>query len=154
MMYKITVPRRKILFGGELIYLFSLGFAVNAAIGFGCGVCELEYMGQILLRCGYAAGVFALNNILNLGGKSQLFLFAKNAVLYDVNGDIRIDIAENIEVNLHFGINFDNILIAHFFAADMLYDCNRAVKLVKLKMGINLHAVAGFYMVKNNAVFN
>ena len=135
------------------MFLFCLRFAINAAVGFCFALSKLENMGQILLRCCYAAGILALYNILYLFGKGNLFLFAKNTVFDYIDGDIRIDIAENIKVNLHIRIDFDDILRAHFLAVDIFYDCNSAVKLIKLKVIINLHAVARFDMVDNNTVF-
>ena len=111
-------------------------------------------MGKILLGGRYTAGIFAMKNILYLHWQSELFLFATNAVLDDVDRRFGINISECVKVNLHFGIDFNDILQAHFLAVNILDYRNGAVKLVKLKLIINLHALARRNVVDNNSVFN
>ena len=110
-------------------------------------------MGKLLLNRGYATGIFAFNNIFELSGKLDFFLLDEDAVLDDVDCNAGINVAEDIEIDVKVGVNFDDILFAKLAAHNVFDDCNRAVQLVKLKEIIDLHTLAGLDMVDNDTVF-
>ena len=87
-----------------------------------------EDMGQLLFDGGDASGVFAFDHIDQLLGKLQGFLFYDFFVLYDVDRDVAVDIAQYIQIH-HVEIAFDlqNILASHLVASGIFDDGNGAV---------------------------
>lgn len=63
-----------------------------------------------------AAGVFALDDICQPFRQLRMHLFHTNAVLYDIDGYVGVNIAQSIQIQFQLGINFNDILFAHFLA--------------------------------------
>lgn len=107
--------------------LFRLCIAVQAAVSAGFAVGEYEYVGQLLLCRGDAAGVFALDDVCKLLGKGGMSLAYLFAVLDEVNCDFGIDKAENVEVYVDKLVDFDNIFSAALSAGGIFDDGNFTV---------------------------
>ena len=56
-------------------------------------------MGQSLLDGSDASGVAAFDDVFDLFGKYQFFLLYDLTIFDDVDGDVVVDIAEDIEVD-------------------------------------------------------
>lgn len=131
-----------------------LSLAVDTAVNFIVSVCQLENMLKLLLAGGYTSRVFALDNIYKLFGHLDNVLINENAVFYDIDSYIGIDVADNIKAYGNIGVDFDNILFAHFAARDVFDYRNRAVELVKTEKLIQAHTVACRDMVDDNTVID
>ena len=111
-------------------------------------------MGQLLFDGGDASGVFAFDHIGQLLGKLQGFLFYDFFVLYDVDRDVAVDLAQYIQIH-HVEIAFDlqNILASHLVASGIFDDGHLTVQLVQLQVFVNIHALSCLNMVKDDSVF-
>ena len=105
-------------------------------------------MGQSLLDGSDASGVAAFDDVFDLFGKYQYLLLYDLTIFDDIDGDVMVDKAENVEVE-HVDIAFylQNVLFAHLIAAGVLDDRNGTVKLVQLQIMINSHGLSSFDMV-------
>ena len=95
-------------------------------------------MGQLLLGGGDATGVLAEENVGQLLRKGCAALLDQLAVADDVDGDIGVDIAENVHVQLNVGIDLDDVLLAHAAAADVFDNSHGAVQLVQMQILVDL----------------
>ena len=87
-------------------------------------------MGQSLLDGSDASGVAAFDDIFDLFGKYQFFLLYDLTVFDDVDGDVVVDVAENIEVDgVERSLDLDDVFPAHLVALRVLDDCDGAVQL-------------------------
>jgi len=134
------------------VQLFRLAFAINASVGAGFRVGELEYVGELLLRARDTAGVLALNDINYLLGHFGVVFCHSLAVLDDVYCDIGIDISKDLEVGEILRIDLDYILASHSFARRVFDNGDRAIKLVKSEEIVDLHTLTRFYVVDNDSV--
>ena len=122
---------------GILFVAFSsvFFFAVLAAVNFFFFICQEEYMIQPLLDGSDAAGVFAFDHIGDLFWKLQLFFVNDLFVLDDIDGDIVVNKAKDIQIQLFDRtFNFDDIFSAHFVASGIFDDGNCTVQLVQLQV--------------------
>ena len=95
-------------------------------------------MGQSLLDGSDASGVAAFDDVFDLFGKYQYLLLYDLTIFDDIDGDVMVDKAENVEVE-HVDIAFylQNVLFAHLVAARVFDDRNGAVELIELQMVID-----------------
>ena len=118
------------LFFGSPSVLF---FAVAAAVHFIFFIGEEEYMIDLLLDGSDAARIFAVNDIDELARKRQLFLFHDDSVLNDIDGDIVIDIADDIQFEvIDWAFDLNDVLAAHLAASGIFDDRHAAVHLIEL----------------------
>ena len=134
--------------------LLGFSLAVDAAVNAGIGIGEGKDMGQLLLGGGDATGVLAEENIRQLGGQHGAALLDQLAVSDDVDGDIGIDIAEDVHIQLDVGVDLDDVLLAHLAAVAVLDDGNRAIQLVQMEQVVDLHAATGGDVVNDYTVFD
>ena len=125
-------------------------FTVPAAVDLVFFIRKEEYMIDLLLNGCNAAGILAVNNIDELARKRQLFLFYDAPVLDDINGDIVINIADDVELEvIDRAFYLDDVLAAHFAASRVFDDRDAAVHFVKLQVSVKIHSLSGFNMVKD-----
>ena len=98
-------------------------FAVFASVDFFFRICQHKNVIQPLLDGSDAARVFALDHVYNLFRKSQFLFLHNGSVFDDVYGDVVVDEAKNIQIQL-FDRTFhlDDIFFAHLVAAGILDD--------------------------------
>ena len=108
------------------------------------------------LNRGNAAGVRALNDIDQALGLLGAALFHHVAVLDKGNADLRVHITQNVKANAaHIALNFDNVLLAAFLAADILQQGHAGfVQLFQLHQMVQGQAGACGDMVNDHAVLN
>ena len=87
-------------------------------------------MGNLLLHRGDAARVFALDDIRQPFGQLRMYLFHANAVLYDIDGYVGVNIAQRIQIQFQLGINLNDILFAHFLAGRIFNQRNGCINVV------------------------
>ena len=103
---------------------------------------------EFLLDGSNAARIPAGDDILDLLWKMQLLFLIDLVVLDDVDCDIVIDEAEDVEIQrFDWAFHLQDILLVHLAALRIFDDGNRAVKLVELQIVVDLQAHAGFDMV-------
>lgn len=113
--------------------LTMLFFTVQAAVYLILLIREEEYLRKLLLDGGDASGVLAMDHIGDLLGKLYGFLLNDLAILDDIDGDVVIDITENIKVyHIETAFDLQDVLAAHLAAACVLDDRYLAVKLIEL----------------------
>ena len=76
------------------VFLFAIFAAVNLALG----ISQNKNLIQFLLNGSDAAGIFALNDIFDLTWQVQFFFLHNLVIFDDIDGDIVIDEAEDIEI--------------------------------------------------------
>ena len=107
---------------------------------------------QPLLNGSNTSGVFAFDHIGDLFWKLQLFFVNNLFVLDDIDSDIVVNKAKDIQIQLFDRtFNFDDILNTHFVAAGVFDNGNCTVKLVQFQVMIDRHGFACLDMVKNIA---
>ena len=106
-------------------------FTVFAAINFLVRVSEDEDLRQLLLNGGDAARVFTLEHAADALRQLERALFHKFPIADDVDGDARIDIADQVPVKVHFAVDLDDVLAAELAARNVFEDGHRAVKLIE-----------------------
>ena len=109
-------------------------------------------MVELLFNGSDAARVLAFDDIDNLLRKGEFLLCDDIAVADDVDGDVVIDEAENIQVkHILRTLYLNNIFLSHLIAAGILDDCDAAVQLIQLQIVVNRHCLAGFDVVEDKA---
>ena len=108
------------------------------------------------LQGGDAARVFALDHIDQPLGLLRADLFADGAVLDDGDGDLRIQIPQNIKVQAgHVTLDLDDILLAGFLAAHVLQQRHAGiVQLFQLHHMVQRKPRACGDVVNDHAVLN
>ena len=104
-------------------------------------------MDDFLLNGSDAARVFALYYIFKSLWKLHVVLSFQLAVLYDVYGDVAVDVTKHIIVKVDNLVDFDYVLLAVLGTVCVLDNCHAVVYLVKSKELINLHALSCLDMV-------
>jgi len=128
--------------------LIMLFFAICTAVNSFFGICKNEDVIKFLFDRGYATGVLTMQYICDFLGKSKVLLFYNIAAFNNINGDIVIDVAQDVKVYiLEGGFDFDDVLLAHFVAGNIFDNGNYTVKFAKSKVMIDIHGLAGFDMV-------
>ena len=123
-------------------------FAVFAAVDFLFFIGQEEDLVKLLLDGSDTARIPAGDDILDLLWKMQLLFLIDLVVLDDVDCDIVIDEAEDVEIQrFDRAFHLQDILLAHFAALCILDNRNCAVKLIELQIVVDLQAHAGFDMV-------
>ena len=76
-------------------------------------------------------------------------------MINDIDGDIRIDEGNDIEINtVCIGFDLEDVLFSHGIAAGVFDDRNRAFHFAQFHVVVNGHASPGVDVVKHDAVFN
>ena len=107
---------------------------------------------QFLFNRRNAAGIFAVDDINQLFGHGQYFLFPDLSVLDDVYRDGMVDKAQNIQIqffNRAFYLN--DVFSSHFFTAGVFDDSHTAVHLVQLQIFVDIHGFSGLDVVQYHA---
>ena len=109
---------------------------------------------KLLLNCCDATGILTLDDVSKSLGHLNSTFFAQFAISDDVYCNTRVNITDNIKVYVNISVYFDDILLAHLAAVNILYNSNGAVKLVKSEQFVKLHAATCCDVVNYNTVLN
>lgn len=96
--------------------VFCLCLAVQAAVCACRRVGQREYLRKLLFHGGYAARVFAVDDIFDPRRELELALFHLLAVLDEVHRNARVNIADHVPVQIQNAVNFDDVLAAKLIA--------------------------------------
>ena len=141
---KLRKYNQKLLISVTSVFLFAIFASVNFVLLIG----KNKYLVKALLDGSDAARVLAFDHVDNLLRKTKVFLLNNLLVLDDVYGDVVIDEAKDVKIQVFDrAFYFDNVLFAHLIAAGVLDDRNGTVKLVQLQIMINSHGLSSFDMV-------
>ena len=113
--------------------VFCLCLAVQAAVCACRRVGQREYLRKLLFHGGYAARVFAVDDIFDPRRELELALFHLLAVLDEVHRNARVNIADHVPVQIQNAVNFDDVLAAKLIADNVFEQRHRAIELVKLQ---------------------
>ena len=138
----------------RLLLVFGLGLAVQAAVGARALFGQCEDLRQLLLNGGDAAGILAADDVGDALGQLELALFGEFAVLNDVDGDVGVDIADDVPVKIEYPVDLDDVLAAELAAGDVFEDGNGAGELVQTEDLVELHGLAGRDVVDDDPVLN
>ena len=134
--------------GLSAVWIPVFFFTILAAVDFLFLIGQEEDLVKLLLDGSDTARIPAGDDILDLLWKMQLLFLIDLVVLDDVDCDIVIDEAEDVEIQrFDRAFHLQDILLAHFAALRVFDDGNRAVKLVELQVVVDLQAHTGFDMV-------
>ncbi len=129
--------------------------AVFAAIDLFFLIGQIEDLWKLLLDGGDASWVVAADNILDLSGKYKRALLDDLAGLDYIDGDVVIDKGKDVQVQgVDVTFYLEDIFLSHGFALCVFDDGNGGIKLIQTKVLIYLHALSGFYMIKNKTFFD
>jgi len=134
--------------------LFCLRFTISASINAVLTVCQTEYMRKLLFTGGDASGILTLdktNDRLRQCGMefSVAFTFTDN-----INGDMRIDKAEDVIIQIDRCTDLDNIFLSALSGYCVFNDRDLTIKLTQLQVGIQLHCTSSRDMIDNDTVMN
>ena len=113
--------------------VFCLCLAVQAAVCTCRRVGQREYLRKLLFHGGYAARVFAVDDIFDPRRELELALFHLLAVLDEVHRNARVNIADHVPVQIQNAVNFDDVLAAKLIADNIFEQRHRAIELVKIQ---------------------
>lgn len=113
--------------------VFCLCLAVQAAVCACRRVGQREYLRKLLFHGGYAARVFAVDDIFDPRRELELALFHLLAVLDEVHRNARVNIADHVPVQVQNAVNFDDVLAAKLIADNVFEQRHRAIELVELQ---------------------
>ena len=113
--------------------VFCLCLAVQAAVCACRRVGQREYLRKLLFHGGYAARVFAVDDIFDPRRELELALFHLLAVLDEVHRNARVNIADHVPVQIQNAVNFDDVLAAKLIADNIFEQRHRAIELVKIQ---------------------
>lgn len=113
--------------------VFCLCLAVQAAVCACRRVGQREYLRKLLFHGGYAARVFAVDDIFDPRRELELALFHLLAVLDEVHRNARVNIADHVPVQIQNAVNFDDVLAAKLIADNVFEQRHRAIELVELQ---------------------
>lgn len=140
-------------FSGGFDNLFSVFFlTVHAAVGLGLLISQMEDVRQFLFDGGDTARVLASDHVGDLLRQLQRFLLHNLIVTDDIDGDIVVDVAKYIQINIaDRSLYFDDVLASHLVAAGVLDDRHLTFgQMVQAKMIVDIKALAGLNVVQNN----
>lgn len=72
----------------------------------------------------------------------NLTFFNELTVLDDVDGYVRIDITEYIEIDVYSLIDLEDILSAHLLTFDIFNDGNRAIQFIQMQVVVDLQSLS------------
>ena len=134
--------------GLSAVWIPVFFFTILAAVDFLFLIGQEEDLVEFLLDGSNAARIPAGDDILDLLWKMQLLFLIDLVVLDDVDCDIVIDEAEDVEIQrFDRAFHLQDILLTHLAALRVFDDGNRAVELVELQVVVDLQAHTGFDMV-------
>ena len=111
-----------------IVLLFAVLAAVNRILLVG----QYEDRRQTLLNRGDATRIVAMNNILNFDRKCKLTLLNDVSILDDINRDVMIDEAQDIEIDGTNGtFDLQDIFSAHLVGLNVHDDSNRVVLVIE-----------------------
>ena len=111
-----------------IVLLFAVLAAVNRILLVG----QHEDRRQTLLNRGNATRIAAMNNILNFDRKCKLTLLNDVSILDDINRDVMIDEAQDIEIDGTNGtFDLQDIFSAHLVGLNVHDDSNRVVLVIE-----------------------
>ena len=134
--------------------LSRLGLAVQAAVDAPLPIREHELLRQLALGRGDAARILAPQHAADALGQLERALFLQLAAADDVDRDARIDIADQVPVELHLAVDLDDVLAAELAAGDVFEDGNGAGELVQAEDLVEFHGLAGRDVVDDDPVLN
>lgn len=153
-LYRSDCPAGLSRRGDSELFLVLRRVAVGAAVGVLLRVAQQEDGVQLGLRHGDAPGVLAVDDIYQLFGQLHMLFRHPHAVADDIDGDVGVNVAQHVQIDLHGGVDLDDVLLAHPPAADVLDDGHRAVQLVQMQVFVDVHALAGLDVVQDHAVLD
>ena len=104
---------------------------------------------QTLLDGSDAARILTFNNVCDLFRKFQFSFFNDLFIFNDVDGDVVIDKAEDIQIKVfNRTLYFDDIFDTHFVALCIFDDGNGTVQFIQFQVMIDRHGFTGFDMVE------
>ena len=107
------------------------GITVSCDLNYRVG--QREYLRKLLFHGGYAARVFAVDDIFDPRRELELALFHLLAVLDEVHRNARVNIANHVPVQVQNAVNFDDVLAAKLIADNVFEQRHRAIELVELQ---------------------
>ena len=111
-----------------IVLLFAVLAAVNRILLVG----QYEDRRQTLLNRGDATRIVAMNNILNFDRKCKFTLLNDVSILDDINRDVMIDEAQDIEIDGTNGtFDLQDIFSAHLVGLNVHDDSNRIVLVIE-----------------------
>ena len=139
-----------VLFGSLFVTFSSVFlFAVFTSVNFILRIGKDKYLIQTLLNGSNAARIFALDDVCDLFWKFQDSFFNNLLVFDDVDGDVVIDEAEDVQIKiLDRAFYFNDVLDAHLVALCIFDDGNSTVKFIKFQIMIDCHGFSGFDVVE------
>ena len=78
-----------------------------------------------------AARIFAVDHIDQLGRFLQLFLFYDHTVPDDIDGDVRVHVAQNIQIQIDHAFDLDDVFVAMLVRASVANQGDTAIQLVQ-----------------------
>ena len=85
----------------------------------------------------------------------QLFLFHNLVIFDDIDGDMVVDVAENVQIEGIDGtFHLNNIFFPHFIAAGVFDDCHGAVQTVEFQVVVDAHTHSRLNMVQHKALMD
>lgn len=136
-----------------LLFIFIFLLAVGAAVGVVGGVAEQKDLVDAAFNRGDAARVFAGDDVAHGLRHGEFFLFDDFAVVDDIDSDVAIEKAQDVEVDIQQAFYFDDIFFAHGVAFCIFDNGNATIEFVQLQVFVNIHAAAGFDVINDNAAF-
>ena len=153
------LPGVYILPGFYKILYFFLFFArisclaVEAAVQLGLLIRQIEDMVEPLLDRRDAAGVLAADHVDDPLRKGETLFLDDLVVLDDVNSDVVVDVAQDIEVQIvDRAGDLDDVLAPHLVRGGVFDDRDRAVELAELKVSVDGHRIAGLDMIEDESL--
>ena len=111
-------------------------------------------MRQFLFNGGDTAGIFAVDHIGDLFRQLQSLFLDDPVVFYDVDRDIVVDVAKDLQVKIIQGsLDLYDVLAPHLVALGILDDGHLALQFVQTQMVIDVKTFACLDMVQNDAFF-
>ena len=138
----------------RLSYLLCPGVAVDATIGGGFGIVQLEDLLDSLLGGCDATGVLAHKNVREGLGERDFFLLYYLFVTDDAYRGSGADKADEIHVKLLHGVDLDDVLFAQLEAIYVFQHSYGAIQGVQAQHLVQDHGLAGRNVVDDNAVFD
>ena len=80
-----------------------------------------------------------------------MLLFHNAPVLNDVDGHVRVDVAQHVQVHADVVVDFDDVLAPHEGGLHILDNGHGALQLVQVQVFVNVHATARVDVVDHDA---
>ena len=111
-----------------------------------------EDVGQLLLDGGDAAGILAANDPGDGLGQVGVELLHPLAPPDDVHGNVGVDVAQHIIVEVDDLVDLQNVLLAVLAAGGVLDHRHLALQLVQAQVPVQVHAPPGGDVVDDDAI--